>query len=108
MMPIGVSRGTPATYQYDGGPRNLVPTPSPAPMTNPAQPTAPADGRFVSNTAGPRYLAYGETEQTPARATRIAAQPTESSDDFVQIVYRPSSSPSFDGGTMIYTQTGTH
>ena len=77
-------------------------------MTSPIAPT-PMDGRLVSNKTAPRYLAYGETAETPARATRIAAQPSDSdTNDLMPIGYRINSTSSFEGGTMIYTQTGPH
>ena len=76
-------------------------------MTHPAWPTSPADGRLVSNASAPRYLAYGETAETPARATRIVAKPSDDSSDLLPVSYQPAASQSLDGGTMTYTQTGS-
>ncbi|MFO0968177.1 MAG: hypothetical protein U0793_21690 [Gemmataceae bacterium] len=60
------------TYRYDGGPMAPMPLPSDTPPTvDPARPTLPRDGRFVSlpATKAPiAYPAYGERTPAP-RAT---------------------------------------
>lgn len=93
--------GNVGTFQYNGGPRALVPMPREiVPATAPGK--LQRDGRLVSltpETPTPRYRAYGEAE---APTTSPVREPVS---DLLRVSLPANESfDSFSGGTMIFTQ----
>jgi len=88
-------------YPYDGGPSNPIPLPNPvAPTINP-RPTVQRDGLMVSlpapKTNSLRYLAYGETPQTPT--SNVNTFRISTSSETLPVSYTPNLPNSFEGLT---------
>jgi len=102
--------GNSSTFQYDGGPRTLIPMPpalrGTTPAVVPGGQSVPRDGRMVSLTrpaasGSYQYRAYGEK---PAEAVRPAPIRRQASDLITASLVGEEDGNGFSGGTMVFTQ----